>query len=84
MFAAQQVTDDRIWDAAKLEIARVVSLGVTGFDSPVAGHSLAEADAALAGRGAGARALPDVGSGVDPPRLRAGRSARRAAGHVGS
>ncbi|MGZ8377234.1 MAG: cytochrome c peroxidase [Gemmatirosa sp.] len=49
MLAAQQSTDDRVWDAAKLEIARIVSLGITGFDSPVAGHSLAEADAALAG-----------------------------------
>ncbi len=41
--AGQRVTDDRIWDAAKLQIARVVTLGVTGFDSPVALHSLAEA-----------------------------------------
>jgi cytochrome c peroxidase len=49
MFAAQQSTDDRVWDAAKLEIARIVSLGITGFDSPVAGRSLAEADAALEG-----------------------------------
>jgi cytochrome c peroxidase len=49
MFAAQQATDDRVWDAAKLEIARITSLGITGFDSPVAGHSLAEADAALEG-----------------------------------
>ncbi len=39
----QRVTDDRIFDAAKLQIARVVTLGVTGFDSPVALLSLAEA-----------------------------------------
>jgi len=45
----QQITDDRVWDAAKLEIARVSTLGVTGFDSPVALHSLPEASAALAG-----------------------------------
>ncbi len=45
----QQITDDRLWDAANLEVARVVSLGVTGFDSPVALRSLPEASAALAG-----------------------------------
>jgi cytochrome c peroxidase len=49
MFAPQQSTDDRIWDAAKLELARIMTLGITGFDSPVAGHGLAEADAALEG-----------------------------------
>jgi cytochrome c peroxidase len=49
MFAPQQSTDDRVWDAAKLELARIMTLGVTGFDSPVAGHGLAEADAALEG-----------------------------------
>jgi len=49
MMAAQQSTDDHIWDAAKLELARIVSLGLAGFDSPVAGHSLIEADAALDG-----------------------------------
>ncbi|MES2523167.1 MAG: cytochrome c peroxidase [Gemmatimonadota bacterium] len=45
----QTVTEDRLWDAAKIEIARVVSLGITGFDSPVALHSLPEARAALRG-----------------------------------
>ncbi|MEN9592370.1 MAG: hypothetical protein RJA21_829 [Gemmatimonadota bacterium] len=49
MIGVQVVTDDRVWDAVKLEMARVVSLGITGFDSPVAGHSLPEADAALEG-----------------------------------
>ena len=49
MMSAQQSTDNRIWDAAKLEVARIVSLGITGFDSPVAGLSLPEADAALDG-----------------------------------
>ena len=45
----QRITDDRVWDAAKLEIARVSTLGITGFDSPVALQSLPEAKAALAG-----------------------------------
>ncbi|MBC8086576.1 MAG: cytochrome C peroxidase [Phycisphaerae bacterium] len=47
--AAQIVTDNRVWDAASLEVARVVTLGITGFDSPVAQHSLPEAAAALRG-----------------------------------
>ncbi|WP_291263569.1 cytochrome c peroxidase [Gemmatimonas sp.] len=49
MMQAQRATDDRIWDAAKLELARIVTLGLAGFDSPVAGHALGEADAALEG-----------------------------------
>lgn len=49
MMGAQLATDERIWDAAKLEVARIVTLGITGFDSPVAGLSLAEADAAFEG-----------------------------------
>lgn len=49
LLQSQIVTDDRVWDAAKLEIARIVSLGITGFDSPVAGHSIAETDDALEG-----------------------------------
>lgn len=47
--ASQLVTDNRIWDAASLEVARVVTLGITGFDSPLAQHSLPEAAAALRG-----------------------------------
>ncbi len=49
MMGAQQSSDAHVWDAIKLELARIATLGVTGFDSPVAGHSLAEADAALEG-----------------------------------
>lgn len=49
MLAAQAVTDDRVWDAVSLEIARIMALGVPGFDSPVAGHSLREAASALEG-----------------------------------
>lgn len=49
MMAAQLATDDRVWDAAKLEVARIVTLGLSGFDSPVAGRSLAEARAAFEG-----------------------------------
>ncbi len=49
MMAAQQATDDRVWDAAKLEVARIVTLGISGFDSPVAGLSLTEGAAAFEG-----------------------------------
>ncbi|MBL0937563.1 MAG: cytochrome-c peroxidase [Gemmatimonadaceae bacterium] len=49
MLAPQYTTDDRVWDAVKLELARIVSLGLTGFDSPVAGHGLIEARSALVG-----------------------------------
>jgi cytochrome c peroxidase len=45
----QRVTDDRVFDATKLEVARVLSLGITGFDSPVALLSLRESAAALQG-----------------------------------
>ncbi len=47
--AKQLITDDRLWDAARIEVARVVTLGVTGFDSPIAFLSLGESVAALDG-----------------------------------
>lgn len=47
--STQRVTDNRVWDAVRLEIARVATLGITGFDSPIAQLSLAEASAALRG-----------------------------------
>lgn len=46
---SQQVTDNRIWEAASLEIARVATLGIVGFDSPIAQLSLKESAAALEG-----------------------------------
>ena len=47
--AGQTITDDRLWDAAKIEVARIVTLGITGFDSPIALLSLGESAAALDG-----------------------------------
>lgn len=41
------LTDSHIFDAMRLEVFRVVSMGITGFDSPVAFHSLPEVAAAL-------------------------------------
>lgn len=49
MMGAQHSSDAHVWDAVKLELARIAVLGLAGFDSPVAGLSLAEADAALEG-----------------------------------
>lgn len=43
-----ELTDSHIFDAMRLEVFRVVSMGITGFDSPVAFHSLPEVAAALA------------------------------------
>ena len=59
--STQQVTDNRVWDAARLEIARVSTLGITGFDSPIAQLSLTEASAALRGVHA---ALTPYGAGA--------------------
>lgn len=49
MMAAQHATDGHVWDAVKLELARIATLGMAGFDSPVANHGLREADVALEG-----------------------------------
>ncbi|MFD1142172.1 cytochrome c peroxidase [Larkinella insperata] len=42
-------TDAHLFDAFRLEVFRIISLGITGFDSPVAQYSLPEAKAALDG-----------------------------------
>ncbi|MRS60026.1 cytochrome c peroxidase [Larkinella terrae] len=40
-------TDAHIFDALRLEVFRIITLGITGFDSPVALHSLPETQTAL-------------------------------------
>lgn len=42
-----QLTHGHVFDAMRQEIFRVTTLGITGFDSPVAFHSMPEAAAAL-------------------------------------
>lgn len=42
-------TDGQLFDAMRLELVRIMSLGISGFDSPEACHSLKEAAAALNG-----------------------------------
>jgi len=49
LVAKKPFTDDRVFDAMRLEIARMITLGVTGFDSPVAQASIDEANAAAQG-----------------------------------
>lgn len=44
-----QLTDEHIFQATRLELLRISSLGLSGFDSPVALRSLPEAAAALRG-----------------------------------
>ena len=41
------LTDSHVFDAMRLEVFRIVSQGITGFDSPVAFYSLPESAAAL-------------------------------------
>ncbi|GAB3640797.1 cytochrome c peroxidase [Spirosoma arcticum] len=42
-----EMTDSHVFDAIRLEVFRLITLGITGFDSPVANHSLAETASAL-------------------------------------
>ncbi len=46
-FAAIDPLEGQVFDAAKLEVFRVITLGITGFDAPLTLHSVPEADAAL-------------------------------------
>ena len=41
------VTESQLFDAARTEIGRMVSLGVSGFDTPMAGTALPEASAVI-------------------------------------
>lgn len=45
--AGNELTDGHVFDAMRLEVFRIVSQGITGFDSPVAFHSLPEAAGSL-------------------------------------
>jgi cytochrome c peroxidase len=41
------LTDSAVFDAMRLEVFRIITLGITGFDSPIAQNSLAEAITSL-------------------------------------
>ena len=49
LIATAEFSDANIFEALRLEVLRIMSLGISGFDSPVALRSLEEAEAALAG-----------------------------------
>lgn len=40
-------TEEKVWQAVQFAVIRLISLGITGYDSPVAAHSLPEAVATL-------------------------------------
>ncbi|GAB3884220.1 cytochrome c peroxidase [Spirosoma agri] len=41
--ASNEMTDSHVFDAMRLEVFRLIALGITGFDSPISHHSLPEA-----------------------------------------
>lgn len=42
-----QTTDAHLFDALRLQVFRLIALGISGFDSPIAHHSLTEASASM-------------------------------------
>lgn len=42
-----QLTDSHVFDALRLEVFRIITLGITGFDSPIAQNSIPEALSSL-------------------------------------
>ncbi|WP_291149806.1 cytochrome-c peroxidase [Flavobacterium sp. UBA7680] len=44
---SNELTDAHVFDAMRLEVYRIITLGITGFDSPVVLNSLPEASTAL-------------------------------------
>ncbi len=44
-----QLSDSNIFEAQKLQMVRMMSLGISGFDSPIALHSIPEAKATIEG-----------------------------------
>lgn len=47
MSLMQETTDAHVFDALRLQVFRVIALGITGFDSPLANNSLEEASSSL-------------------------------------
>jgi len=45
--ATNEMTDSHVFDAMRLEVFRIISLGISGFDSPLAHTSIPEAAEAL-------------------------------------
>ena len=70
-FAHQVVTDTHVWDAVKLGVARVATLGIAGFDSPVANNGIEESAIALHGLRIALAAYDGVLMKVDPDAVQA-------------
>ncbi|GGA80653.1 cytochrome-c peroxidase [Flavobacterium palustre] len=47
--ATNELTDAHVFDALRLEVFRIISMGITGFDSPIAQKSIPEVVASLEG-----------------------------------
>ncbi|SEJ49448.1 cytochrome c peroxidase [Dyadobacter koreensis] len=47
LWADIQITDSHVFDALRLEIFRMITLGISGFDTPVSGNALAESEEVL-------------------------------------
>ncbi|GIZ10508.1 cytochrome-c peroxidase [Flavobacterium sp. UMI-01] len=45
--ATSEMTDAHVFDALRLEVFRIITMGITGFDSPIAQQSMPEAAVAL-------------------------------------
>jgi cytochrome c peroxidase len=59
-----QVTDAAVLDALRLEMARISTLGIAGFDAPLSGDDVVESTAALDGARAVVQAAVADGAGV--------------------
>lgn len=47
LWKTTSLTDTLMFDAARLQLFRIITLGISGFDSPIAHHSMPEASASL-------------------------------------
>lgn len=47
MASHQDLTNEQIFDALRLEVFRIITLGISGFDAPIAQNSMAEGASAL-------------------------------------
>lgn len=59
---ATQLSDENILESVRLQLARIFTLGLSGFDSPAAAHSLPEAAAALDGLSTTLRVYAQAGA----------------------
>jgi cytochrome c peroxidase len=56
------ITNWQVFDAARQEGFRIITLGITGFDNPLTLHSMQECEVALAGMQAAVAVYPETGN----------------------